>query len=268
MDKRSSFQIRLDAIQRLAMSVALSKRLPLYLVNEYPKSGGSWVGQMLAELLGMPFPRNRRPALVPSILHCHYLQIPGLHNVVVVFRDGRDIMVSAYYHYLFPSNKNSPILVGRTRRALPFSDYDNIRENLPRFIQYMFDELPRHWSPFRFSWSQFCDAWHDTGVVAVRYEDLLSDAAGAMGRVVSELTGEVPSPSKLIEVVDKYSFANQTKRKPGQEDKTSFLRKGIAGDWKEKFSPAACEAFAERASAQLIALGYEEDDSWVASRSG
>ena len=27
----------------------LSGAIPLYIVNEYPKSGGTWVGQMLGE---------------------------------------------------------------------------------------------------------------------------------------------------------------------------------------------------------------------------
>jgi len=47
----------------------LSGALPLYVVNEFPKSGGTWVGQMLGRALGLPFPRNRLPALRPSIMH-------------------------------------------------------------------------------------------------------------------------------------------------------------------------------------------------------
>ena len=41
----------------------------MYVVNEYPKSGGSWVAEMLSEALGVPFPRNRLPMLRSSILH-------------------------------------------------------------------------------------------------------------------------------------------------------------------------------------------------------
>ena len=53
-----------------------------------------------------------------------------------------------------------------------------------------------------------------------------------------------------------------TKRNPGEEAK-SFIRKGIAGDWKNKFSPEACEMFNKYAGGALIKVGYEKDDSWV-----
>lgn len=263
MDTRNIFEIRLDALQRLAMSTLLAGRLPLYIVNEYPKSGGSWVGQMLADLLSIPFPRNRRPELRSCVMHAHYPYMLGLRNVLVVFRDGRDAMVSAYYHFLVPSEKNSPKLVARTREALGFDDYDDIRTNLPTFIEYMFNGFVSRLNPFRFSWADFVDEWVDRDVVSLRYEDLLRDTTGTMGRVVEELTGRRPFEDRLSAVADKYSFARQTSRAPGQEDIGNFLRKGIAGDWKEKFSPSARRVFAEFAGAQLIRLGYEGDLSWV-----
>lgn len=258
-------KVRAQALQRLLMNITLSRSLPLYIVNEYPKSGGSWVGQLLAELLDVPFPRNRAPSLRPSIMHCHYPKLPGMSNVVIVFRDGRDVMVSAYYHFLIPSEKNSPILVEKTRRDLVFSDYNDVNGNMPAFIEYMFDRYSRHWSPFRFTWADFVDEWTGEEVVFVRYEDLLADTAGTIGRVVRELTGRSFSDERLDEVAKKYSFAQQTSRKPGHEDVGSFLRKGIAGDWKSKFSSVARQAFAERASSQLIKLGYEANVDWVSA---
>lgn len=83
-----------NALTRALMPYALSSPLSLYVVNEYPKSGGTWVGQMLGRALNVPFPRNRFPVPRSSIMHSHYLDPRGLRNVVLAWRDGRDVMVS------------------------------------------------------------------------------------------------------------------------------------------------------------------------------
>ena len=113
----------------------LSGAIPLYIVNEYPKSGGTWVGQMLGRALRVPFPRNRFPVLRPSIMHGHYLRPWGMKNVVVVWRDGRDVMVSWYYQNLFSHEWRNDLQVERARREFSFRNYDDIYKNLPEFIE-------------------------------------------------------------------------------------------------------------------------------------
>ena len=61
------------------------------IVNEYPKSGGSWLSQMLSASLGLPFPRNRLPMLRSCLMQCHVVNPVGMRKVVVVWRDGRDV---------------------------------------------------------------------------------------------------------------------------------------------------------------------------------
>ena len=67
---------------------------------------------------------------------------------------------------------------------------------------------------------------------------------------------------KLTEIEKKYSFKNLSKRQPGEEDSGSFLRKGIAGDWRNKFDRAACEVFDHFAGENLVRMGYEKDRNW------
>jgi hypothetical protein len=43
----------------------------------------------------------------------------------------------------------------------------------------------------------------------------------------------------------------------------SFLRKGVAGDWKNKFDNRACETFDYFAGDKLVKMGYETDRNWV-----
>ena len=54
-----------------------------------------------------------------------------------------------------------------------------------------------------------------------------------------------------------------TKRKAGEEDRSSFLRKGIAGDWKNHFNTEAVNIFDHYAGETLIKLGYEKNHDWV-----
>lgn len=262
MDKRSAMAIKADALVRLVMWHTLSGKLPLFLVSEYPKSGGTWFSMMLAEYLDLPLPRNRCPGIRSSVMHGHHLYSPSFRNAFCVLRDGRDVAVSSYFHTLFENERNNPRLVRITREAVPFNDYDNVKENLPAFIEYMFTDQSR--GRFRFTWSEFIHSWMGKNDVAVvRYEDLLKDCAGTLYRAFTKVLGGEIDIDRLKEISDAHSFEKVSKRKRGQENTRSFLRKGVAGDWKEKFSRKACEVFDHYAGEELVLAGYETDREWV-----
>ncbi len=245
---------------RLAMVHTLSGPLPLYVVNEFPKSGGTWLGQMLGRALDLPFPRNRFPALRPSIMHGHYLRPGRLRNVAVVWRDGRDVMVSWYHQCLFAHDRHNQLQVARARRELRLADYDDVRGNLPRFLEWAFTR-PR--SP-GFTWPEFVWRWHARpGVVHVRYEDLRGNPTGELVRVVRELAGCDMDERTAAAIVEEFSFERQTGRRPGEEDRRSFLRKGVVGDWPNYFDAEARRVFARFAGEALVQAGYEADGRWV-----
>lgn len=241
----------------------LSMRLPLYIVTEYPKSGGTWLAQILADYLDIPFPRNQAPKIQSNVMHGHYGYSSLMENVVVLFRDGRDVIVSEYYYSLFPNDRASPFLINETRSALRFHDYDDVRNNLPKFIEYIFEKRMRSKSPFQFSWAQFVRIWAGKDVITVKYEDMVDNTAIAVRPVIQGLTHKETDLALLSKIVDSYSFQKQAGRKPGVEKNGSFLRKGTYGDWHEKFSPIACEIFDAYAGDELIELGYESDHLWV-----
>jgi len=255
--------MKLDTGQRLLMCNMLSGTLPLYIVTEYPKSGGTWVSQMISAYLGLPFPRNIRPKLESCIMHGHMLPTPFMKNVVCLFRDGRDIMVSSYFHMLFQNDRNPPIMVQRTRAALSFEDYEDVRANLPRFIEYVFETRQKSLNPNKFTWNQFVNKWMRTSVCKVKYEDMVADGSRVLAQTLQQLTGRNVDHEKVERIIEEYSFENQTSRRPGEEDASSFLRKGKPGDWKEKFTREAAEVFDSYAGKELIKLGYEKDSSWV-----
>jgi hypothetical protein len=263
MDNRNRFEIWYDAAERFAIANTLSSVLPIYIVTEYPKSGGTWVCQMIADYLCLPFPRNKRVPLKSAVHHAHYMYSPFLNNVTSVMRDGRDIMVSFYYHMLFENEKSSPIIVRKTRSDLNFKDYDDIKNNLPVFIEYLFDKQYKSKSPFQFTWPQFVRSWIHKSVPIVKYEDFVNNGVDELYTLLHNLTNSEIGKDRVAGIVQKFSFSAQTNRRPGIEQKNSFLRKGVPGDWKEKFNLAAAKLFCELAGTELVMLGYETNHDWV-----
>lgn len=139
--KNNIFWHKFNALTRYFLAYGFSGIMPFYIVNEYPKSGGSWLSQMLSVALDVPYPRNRLPMLCPCILHEHYLRTGTLQNVLIIWRDGRDVIVSQYYYSLFPNDRgNNQILVDHVSADLQLKDVQDIKKNLPLFIEYIFKE--------------------------------------------------------------------------------------------------------------------------------
>ena len=236
------------------------RQLPIILITEYPKSGASWLAQLIADCSDFDFPRQRFPRLRPSIFHGHYLRQEIRGKAIVFWRDPRDIMVSWYHHCLFKTDKNNHGLVDSIRRKLNLQELENVRENLPRFIQYSFEESL---SP-RFSFNDFFDTWHGRkDAIHSSYEALHNNPIAELSNVLEKLDLAIPARDRLEHIVVKNSFASQAARPEGQENKNNYLRKGITGDWKNNFSKNSAEVFHNYAGDRLIKLGYESDDSWI-----
>jgi len=223
-------------------------------VNEFPKSGGSWFSQMLAETLEMPFPRHRLPMARSCIMQCHILNPWNMRNVVLVWRDGRDVAVSLYHHLLMGHEKMTGGRIAEFRGKAGIEDPADVTANLPRFIEAMMTDSVYP----RFTWPDFVETWHNrSGTIATRYEDLLVRPGDELARIAVELGNPVTECARLNDIVERYSFRAQSGRHAGEEKQGSFMRKGIAGDWKTHFSAEAEEIFEYHAGDALRALGYE-----------
>jgi hypothetical protein len=96
----------------------------------------------------------------------------------------------------------------------------------------------------------------------VRYEDLLERPNEEVGRLARFL-GADTSEKAVQQAVDSASFERLSKgRERGQEDTSSFYRKGVAGDWNNYFTERDKEIYKEEAGELLIRLGYERDLDW------
>ena len=168
-------------------------------------------------------------------------------------------MVSFYSHSFFQDEILNHDHLRRMRKVLPFKDVNDIENNLPKFIEYKFTRK----RPPRFTWSEFVDSWIDKDVAFIKYENLLKNTDKEVGQSIEKVCNQSPDYSRVQQIAEKYSFKRQTERSPGQENRSSFLRKGIAGDWKNYYNKEARVLFNYYAGDQLIKLGYEKDESWV-----
>ena len=94
----------------------------------------------------------------------------------------------------------------------------------------------------------------------VRYEDLLARPEPEVARLLRFL-GAASDERSVARCVGAASFERLSKgRTRGEEDPSSFFRKGVAGDWKNAFTQEDQRIFEEIAGGLLLQLGYKEND--------
>ncbi|CAN0527606.1 unnamed protein product [Scytosiphon promiscuus] len=73
---------------------------PMYFVCSFPRSGSTWLSEMLADYLNLPRPSHYIfPIGFSSIVHTHTAPRLGLKDCFYIYRDGRDCYLS-FYKYL------------------------------------------------------------------------------------------------------------------------------------------------------------------------
>jgi len=243
--------------------------VPLVYVTGFPKSGTTWVTQMVADVLQLPYPRlSILPVGCPAVVHGHQAVSPGFRRCVYVIRDGRDVMASLYFHLArsIPSG-DRPTLTSRQKRWFPgLRNKESVAENLPAFIE---NQMKRPHASRGMNWGQHVARFLDCGrndVPFVRFEELLLRPNETLATAVCPLTDETIDPARIRVTADKFSFKAQSGRPRGNEDRSSFLRSGTAGSWRKHFGREAAEIFDHYCGEQLVAAGYEQTRNWYVAR--
>lgn len=241
--------------------------VPLVYVVGYPKSGTTWACQVVANYLQLPFPRySVLPVTFPAVVHGHDLLDKRCTHSVYIMRDGRDAMTSLYYH-LQRALRNG---VGRRIPKDQYAIYQNgndeesIRRNFPRFLE---TQITRTLG-CRHSWAEHVASYLDSRhphLPCLRYEDLLLDGANALACEMAKLDDKEPNLERAEFIMADHSFSRKSGRRSNQEDKSSFLRKGVTGDWRNHFNRESAEIFDRYCGDVLIAAGYEQNRSWIDS---
>lgn len=171
---------------------------------------------------------------------------PGWRRFVVI-RDLRDTLVSAY----FSLKISHPILNDWTARQRDKLQSLNLEEGLLYLVDTWLTQS-----------AHIQRSWLASGDRLIRYEDLLERDLDILELVLLDECQLPVSRERFREIVLACRFERLTKRKPGQEDVNAHNRKGIAGDWRNCFTPRVTEAFKARYGDVLIAAGYEQDLTW------
>ncbi|WP_439625115.1 sulfotransferase domain-containing protein [Gemmata sp.] len=228
------------------------------------KAGSQWVLRILntlaagrvvppgvdpAEFLARPVaPGMVYPTLYVTREEFEAARLPRRWRRFVVVRDLRDTLVSAYF-----SLKHS---------------HGEVGEHITRFRARL-NALPLEQGLIRVAaeWlppvAAMQRSWAAAGEPLVRYADLLTDDVAIFQRVLVDQCRLRVSRDQVREVVLANRFEARTRdRKRGDEDVTSHERKGVAGDWRNYFTPRLAKRFKDWYGDVLVAVGDERDANW------
>lgn len=181
-------------------------------------------------------------------------------TLTAIIRDGRDACVSHAFHML---RRDEP---GAWEDDAAFAaarahHVDGTGPAAPLFNEAVVRHTAENWCTTARG-SLRARQTFGRNYIELRYEDLLVDPAPHLARVF-EAIGVEASEKTVATCVEANSFeAKSGGRKPGEADPDSFVRKGVAGDWKNHFRDADRTIFKDVAGDELIALGYEQDGGW------
>ena len=205
---------------------------PIFHITHY-KAGSQWVRRVLEELAE---PWVVRPELESTQFRSRFIQPRGVYPTVyvtreqfesvklsvgwkrfIVIRDPRDTLISLYFSL-------------KTSHDMENRDMSDCRARLQgmateraliTLIRVGFESV----SSIQRSWLEGPDE-------LLKYEDVLDRDTELFERVLVGQCGLKTTPERLRAVVTANRFEARSGRKPGQEDRTSHERKGIAGDWR------------------------------------
>ena len=238
------------------------------LVVGQPKSGTTWLTRLLCEVPGYvrwtpssikidshhfrPGDLSPPPAGY-TVVKCHapptdnnVALINGSgHPCVLSIRDPRDLAVSWAYYVGLP---------GRDNWANP----EAVQLDVPERIDYYIASVLPRMIEWARGWRQ---RMHPEHALLIRYEDMLADPLASTTALYRHCAIDLPD-DRIRAAVERNSFRRTTGRDPGHADAAQFNRKGIAGDWRNHFTPAQKDAFRAVAGDALVELGYETGDDW------
>lgn len=241
---RNSLAVRVSAkLTAQLLRTNYARRLPLIGLTEFPKSGGTWVGQVLSTYLGIPMPqRPRVPVVMRALWHGHWA--PPIPADLIVVRDPRDCYVSLFHHRVTMAASASRRERGRppirrfaelfpsaatTGRSTP----DELREYLRLLLDGNQLREP--------DWTTFHRSWCEHGLpVAVTYQELRADPVPNFAWLVETMFGDVDE-RRLATSIARWDL-DVVRAGPEQ-----FTRRGVAeGGWRDEIPEDLWSAFDDR----------------------
>jgi hypothetical protein len=194
-----------------------------------------------------PFPSHRIVTpLYLSFENFRDLPKPPAYRAFFVYRDPRDIVVSAYF-----LRRNTDTR-GNTAEDRNFLQAASMEDGLIYTIERA--EGRGIFEAFR-SWSDAASI--DPNVKLIRYEDLTGDRGFGTIEDLMGFCDVAIGVQELRELLDRCSFDRLSGgRRKGEADRSSHYRTGVTGDWAKYFTPRVDERFNEVAGDLVSLFGY------------
>lgn len=226
------------------------------------KAGSQWIHQLLAmcapERIVEPklhvahFLENSiKPGYIYPTVYVTQMEFdrvtkPKFSKHFIILRDLRDILVSGYFSLRYTHAEQGEIpLIRKTLSA----------KSTEEGMLWLLDGwLARD--------ASICASWSSSGQRWIRYEDLIENDIEILEDVLIEQCGLAVDRRIFREYVLKCRFSQMSGRGRGEEDINSHFRKGVAGDWRNYFTPKMKRAFKQRYGDLLVKAGYEKNDRW------
>ena len=248
---------------------------PVLFVAGLPKSGTTWLEKMLSSFPGY------HEYLIPDVAR-YEVQTGGSHDYDLpadMFDRFRDALVLTKMHVhgskhnanLLHANRIPYVVLFRDLRDVAVSNYFYVRRTPwhPEHRHYTSGDAVEGLAVFAErtlpAYVEWVRSWHENvdpqfGLI-LRYESMLADTAGCVRSLADHFALE--ADDALIEdIVERNRF--QKLQKPGGDTKGTdgFFRKGVAGDWKNHFTPTLTQRYKDVIGDFLIEFGYETDKDW------
>lgn len=170
--------------------------------------------------------------------HCRHFKVIGSlfpeAKFINIIRDGRGVFISSWHH--------------------------NARSNDVNLERFSFDEFLDITAK---QWAEYIHLARKGAKLIpgryfeVRYEDLVADPRAWMKRTL-EFLGASTEEETIQACIEAASFEKLSQgRKAGEEDTSSFFRKGDPADWRNHLSAAQIQRFNAHSEGLLEELGYE-----------
>lgn len=237
----------------------------IFLVS-YPRSGNTWLRFLLASIIhnahniDFKLIEKYAPDLYmhdnnylltlnrPRIIKSHEKYNRDYNNVVYLFRDVRDVVISMYYY------------LRKQRSTLHFDEYFNLFIDGKIFQNLNFG-----------SWPENVRSWMEnkTSITFVKYEDVLSNPQKAILKILNYLHIDYEDQN-VNDAIEKYDFRNMAKIERNTHDvnyldtskEIRFIRQGTRGQWKSFLHDRHVNILKEKYGDLLIELGYETSCDW------
>jgi hypothetical protein len=235
-------------------------------VVEFPKSGGTWLAQMVGTAVEWPFLDNWAwPPGNNCVLRGHQLPTKGRADQIYMMRDPRDVHLSLFHHRVRHWQSNE-----RYRRAWlaayprPLA-VDELSAQLADFIGFESRFAGERGSAVSVPWGRHVEAWLTASEgggsgVATTYEALRADPVSELRRVLTATLGD-PGIELAEAAVTAHRF-DLRQHSTLDLGSRSFLRSGKAGGWRDAFDAEAGQVLERLHGAAMRRAGYEESEGW------